>query len=109
MGQNTKIATCCYCGRRQALQLTARGGHELACGSCGAPLHEMKWLKPPVAAQPKKRSPPRPAPHPAPHPAPETRSRRDDDSRKRPSAKRRKPLWKRALAEVFDEIEDLFD
>ncbi len=26
----TKIATCCYCGRRQTLKPTARGGHELA-------------------------------------------------------------------------------
>ena len=34
----TKIATCCYCGTRTALTLTARHGHELACGRCGAPL-----------------------------------------------------------------------
>ena len=45
MFENTKIATCSYCGGREILKLTARGGHELACGSCGAPLHEMKWLK----------------------------------------------------------------
>ncbi len=47
MPHDRKIATCCYCGRRTVLELTARGGHELACGSCGAPLHEMKALKPP--------------------------------------------------------------
>ena len=59
----TKIATYSYCGRRQALQLKARGGRELACGACGAPLHEMKWLKPPAPDQPMRRSAPRPAPH----------------------------------------------
>jgi len=40
-----KIATCCYCGARTILQLTARSGHELACASCGAPIHEMKPLR----------------------------------------------------------------
>lgn len=106
MPAHTKIATCSYCGRRQALQLTARGGHELACGSCGAPLHEMKWLKPPNPDRPAKRSPPKPAPHPAPvdgdcHKAP--------DPRRRKPVRRRKPLWKRALEEAFDVIEDIFD
>jgi len=103
MPDQTKIATCSYCGRRRALKLTARGGHELACGSCGAPLHEMKWLKPPEPGQHKKRSPPRPAPHGAPvQPV-------EGGPRRRKPEKRRKPLWKRALEEVFDEIEDLFD
>ena len=101
MPHNTKIATCSYCGRRQALQLTARGGHELACGSCGAPLHEMKWLKPPAPDHPKKRSAPRPAPHGG-------AVARDTPHRAKP-VKRRKPMWKRALEEVFDVIEDIFD
>jgi len=101
MPQTTKIATCSYCGRRQALQFTARGGHELACGSCGAPLHEMKWLKPPVADQPKKRSAPRPAPHGGPV-ARET-------PRPAKKAKRRKPMWKRVIEEVFEVIEDILD
>lgn len=109
MPDQTKIATCSYCGRRQALQMTARGGHELACGSCGAPLHEMKWLRPPVPGHPKKRSPRAPAPHGGPvartgydRPAP-------DDPRWRKPVKRRKPMWKKALGEVFDVIEDIFD
>lgn len=101
MPETTKIATCCYCGRRQALRLTARGGHELACGSCGAPLHEMKWLKAPAPAKPKKRSPAPAAPHPG--------EVKGGDPRRRKPGKRRKPLWKRALEEVFDEIEDIFD
>jgi len=56
MAHPTKIATCNYCGARTLLQPMARGGHELACGSCGAPLHEMKWLKAPVPDQPVKRA-----------------------------------------------------
>ncbi|NKX43819.1 hypothetical protein [Roseicyclus persicicus] len=101
---DTKIATCSYCGRRQALRLTARGGHELACGSCGAPLHEMKWLKPPDPAHPVKRSPRAPAPHGGPLPPMPV-----DDPRQRRPVKRRKPLWRRALEEAVDLIEDIFD
>ena len=111
---DTKIATCSYCGRRQTLRLTARDGHELACGSCGAPLHEMKWLKPPAPDRPVKRSPRRPAPHGGPMPQAggkgspdwqgEPASRR---SKKKP--KRRKGLWKKALEEAFELIEDIFD
>ncbi|MEY3005370.1 MAG: hypothetical protein RLZZ491_2546 [Pseudomonadota bacterium] len=101
MSPPTKIATCSYCGRRAALQLTARGGHEMACGACGAPLHEMKWLKPPTPDQPRKRSIPAPAPHAGPvaHQTP------------RPTrpVKRRKAFWKKAMSEVFDLIEDMFD
>jgi ribosomal protein L34E len=100
---DTKIATCSYCGRRQALRMTARGGHELACGSCGAPLHEMKWLRPPDPERPVKRSPRAPAPHGGPlPPMPEHRLPQ------RP-VKRRKPLWRRALEEAVDLIEEIFD
>jgi len=106
MPTHTKIATCSYCGRRQALQLTARGGHELACGSCGAPLHEMKWLKVPKPDRPVKRSPQKRAPHPAPA---EGNYPKTPDRRRRKPARRRKALWKRALEEAFDVIEDIFD
>lgn len=103
MPHATKIATCSYCGRRQALQMTARGGHELACGSCGAPVHEMKWLKAPDPANPRKRSPRAPAPHGRPlPPMPE------DRLPPRP-VKRRKPLWRRALGEAWDLIEDVVE
>ena len=40
-----KIATCCYCGSRAALVLGGKERHELACATCGAPLHEMKMLR----------------------------------------------------------------
>ena len=105
MPTSTKIATCSYCGRRQTLQFGARDGHELACGACGAPLHEMKWLKPPDPEHPVKRSPPRPAPHG--HGVPRDGPMRPDDPRRR--RKKRKPLWKKAFEEAFDLIEDIFD
>jgi hypothetical protein len=113
----TKIATCCYCGRRQTLRLTARAGHELACGSCGAPLHEMKWLKAPTGTAPTR---PRkaasgyvPGVHgpergQAPGHTPiQARYAAASDPRRR--KKRKKPLWKRALGEAVDLIEDIFD
>ena len=97
----TKIATCCYCGSKTMLKLTARSGHELACGRCGAPLHEMKAL--PVgrdtARKAVKRSPPKPA----------KRRQYADDDRPRRRKKRRKPMWSRALEEAFDFVEDIFD
>lgn len=96
MRPQMKLATCCYCGARTMLKLTARDGHELACGSCGAPLHEMKWLKAPEPAAAPKRSKPTPRPN----------AYRVEKPRKH---KRRKPFWRKALEEVWDEVEDIFD
>lgn len=98
----TKIATCSYCGTRTALKLTARDGHELACGRCGAPLHEMKALKQDTP-RPQKRAVDRPVPyrdwdHDERHPPRKARKR-----------KRRKSIWSRALEEAFDFVEDIFD
>ncbi len=103
MAHATKIATCNYCGARTLLQPLARGGHELACGSCGAPLHEMKWLKSPEPEQQPKRTV---APA-----VPGSRARwtPDDRYRRMKKPKKRKGLWKRALEEAFDVIEDIFD
>lgn len=53
MPQGTKIATCCYCGTRAALKLMGTERHELACSSCGAPLHELKQM--PIPATPSNR------------------------------------------------------
>ncbi|MBF9031649.1 hypothetical protein HKCCE3408_14705 [Rhodobacterales bacterium HKCCE3408] len=98
MMHTTKIATCCYCGSRTVLELTARGGHELACGSCGAPLHVMKALKQTSerAAGPRR---------------PEPRHRPDlaGPARRRKPKKSRKSGWKRAMEEVFDVLDDIFD
>ena len=85
-----KKATCCYCGRRTVLIPTARYGHELACASCGAPLHDMKPL--PVRAA-------RAAASHAPAPQPKKIKRR----------KPRKPSWLRLAKALADEIEDIFD
>ena len=102
MPDTTKIATCSYCGRRQTLRLTAREGHELACGACGAPLHEMKWLKPPETRAPANRSAPRPAPHGYGLPERPVKARRK-------KKKKRSKIWKKAFEEVFDVLEDIFD
>lgn len=87
-----KKATCCYCGRRTILRNTAHGGHELACGSCGAPLHVMKPLKMAQVADvsPKvKRTPERPG--------------------TRRKTKKTKSIWRAVASEIWDEIEDIFD
>ncbi|WP_071675570.1 hypothetical protein [Nioella nitratireducens] len=97
----TKIATCSYCGTRTALKLTARHGHELACGRCGAPLHEMKALKESAAPAPKRA-----------RPAPDPRVRYESEapySSKKKRKKRKKPMWSRMLEEAFDVVEDIFD
>ena len=106
MPYQTKIATCSYCGRRQTLRLTAREGHELACGSCGAPIHEMKWLKSGREAAEVKRSPRRPAPHGFPGKDWEGDER---DDRRRKKRKKRKGLLHEFFEEAFDVIEDIFD
>lgn len=110
MPDRTKLATCSYCGARTMLVPSARDGHELACGSCGAPLHEMKWLKPPVEAKAKKRKKDAgyiPGVHGPEHRSSASRSKHAPDQRRR--KKRKKPLWKRALGEAVDVIEDIFD
>jgi hypothetical protein len=110
----TKIATCSYCGRRQTLRLTARQGHELACASCGAPLHEMKALRADRDRSEAKRSPRKPAPHGHALPRDEWPGRnrtRDDwgDVRKRKKRKKRKGILKEVFEEAFDILEDIFD
>lgn len=106
----TKIATCSYCGRRQTLRLSARDGHELACGACGAPLHEMKWLKADRDTSAVKRSPRMPAPHGQPvGPAPRGPQEDRDDPRRRKRRKRRKGMLREIFEEAFDVLEDIFD
>ncbi|WP_299678875.1 hypothetical protein [uncultured Roseobacter sp.] len=104
MGHSTKIATCCYCGTRAALVL-GRNRHELACSSCGAPLHELKRLP---QEHPGKTELVRPS-----------AVRRHGDERayhtyKSPKKrkkvhKRRKGLMRHLIEEAFDVIEDIFD
>lgn len=98
MPQATKIATCCYCGTRAMLRLSGSVRHELACASCGAPLHALKWLKAPAAAAPAVRNrPPRPARLPDPQVPRQHRYRRGKG-----------PL-RRVFEELAEAVEDIFD
>ena len=98
MGYPTKIATCCYCGTRAALVLHGKTTHELACSSCGAPLHELKRL-PIDRTGDRELVERRPAPH----------WKAEKKRKPKKSKKRRKSLFKSVLEEAFDVIEDIFD
>ncbi len=99
MRPDTKIATCNYCGSRSILKLTARQGHELACGSCGAPIHDLKWLKKPEpTAAPKEKYRPKPKP-----------ATFASMPKRRKNKKRRKTNWKKGLKKAWDVLEDIFD
>ena len=107
----TKVATCTYCGTRAALVLTGETRHELACASCGAPLHDLKHL-------PSRRggatapaaTPARPARKTARVPDEITGAHR---KRRRPArakrGKRRGSMGRKVLSELFDVVEDIFD
>ena len=103
MGYPTKITTCCYCGARAALVLNGKVRHELACSSCGAPLHEMKKI--PVAREGDVELVDRPKSAP--------RAKWKADSAYKPKKvkkkKKRKSLLKSVFEEAFDFVEDIFD
>lgn len=99
----TKVATCCYCGTRAALVMQTGERHELACSSCGAPLHNMKQFHP-VRATASATTPARPAPRPRAAPY----SSHDRWAGQRPQ-KPRKSLGRRVFSEVWDLIEDIVD
>lgn len=115
----SKIATCCYCGARAALVLSGDSRHELACSSCGAPLHNLKQM--PVPARGKE-----PAHFSHPIRTPKSKGKAGYKTEKRaahprnnwhdtPFSKKKKPKkrrgkWAKDLFEdVFDVIEDIFD
>lgn len=90
-----KIVTCCYCGTRAALVLAGRHRHELACASCGAPLHALKSL-------PRSRPGPDPVrPVLPPHPKRPKRPKK----RRKP----RKSFAQKLFSEAMDALEDLID
>ncbi|RBI86776.1 hypothetical protein DRV85_04995 [Rhodosalinus halophilus] len=116
MPHGTKIATCTYCGTRAALTLDG-GRHELVCAACGAPLHDLKMLRadrvdPEAHRAPVPGAKGRRRARVAPKPPPEVRG---PDPRWAPPKKRgkkrkkRKSLFRKALSEAFDAIEDIFD
>ncbi len=100
----TKVATCCYCGTKAALVLRGKTRHELSCRQCGAPLRALKMLPiAPERATAPAATPTRPNHRPAPGKGHFARPKK---SRKQ---KRSKGLFRKVLAEVWDELEDIFD
>lgn len=101
----TRMGTCCYCGARTMLELTARGGHELACGACGAPIHHMKGIKsdtkPAKSGKSKRQA--QPAAYGAAGMAAGT------SSKTKSPKKKSKKSFKRKAKGVFDVFEDVFD
>ncbi|MCV6584393.1 MAG: hypothetical protein OIF47_02550 [Marinibacterium sp.] len=102
MGYPTKIVTCCYCGTRAALVLKGRDRHELACASCGAPLHALKNL-PRAAVDADAAGPARSG-----APWQDSRAGKPAKPRKQ-KKKRKKSLFRKAMSEAFDLIEDILD
>ncbi len=108
MPQHMKIATCCYCGTRAALVLN-KVRHELSCGACGAPLHDMKMMP-----QHGKKSVKSSAPASSRRTAPVKKRQYDDyesprSYRRQKSKKRRKSWGKKVFEELWDVVEDIFD
>lgn len=109
---DTKIATCCYCGHRAALQLRGTGRHELACAQCGAPLHDLKMIPTGKIGAKRVAAPPKAPPHRLAAIPAENRWKKAEEKReakKRKPKKRRKSLAKKFFEEAFDVIEDIFD
>lgn len=99
-----KIATCCYCGTRAALVLTGEQRHELSCASCGAPLHNLKMLPiSPTQATAPAATLARPRSAKRPKPAPRKRRKSVKKNNKR------KGLAHKALSELWDVVDDIFD
>jgi ribosomal protein L34E len=102
MYTSTKIATCCFCGTRATLVLTA-DRHELSCSSCGAPLHDLKKL--PLDQSGKTTRKPA-KPYGGGVTPPDHWERRAKPKKPR---KKKKGLAQRFFEEAFDVIEDIFD
>jgi len=97
--------TCCYCGTRAALVFKGKNRHELACSSCGAPLHDMKMLRTDRHG-PRELVPPSRVRADAPAKPRKPKKSHPPKSYKR---KRRKGLMSKIFEEAFDVIEDIFD
>ncbi len=96
---NTRIATCCYCGTRAALEVSGGERHELVCSSCGAPLSKIEAAQAQTQMVPTK----------------DQKSQELDlvDLAERffegKSKKKKKSKSKKAVKGIFDFIEDIFD
>lgn len=116
MPHPSKIATCCYCGARAALVLTGDTRHELACSSCGAPLHNLKQMPVPSANK-------TPAHFSHPIRSPKSKGKmahksggkpkknwHEEPYSKKKKTKKKRGKWAKDLFEdVFDVIEEIFD
>lgn len=110
-----KIATCCYCGTRAALVLAGKKSHELACSSCGAPLHDLKRLpsakgktKDKRAVQLEESAQPLSGFLTTLNNEAQLRAMRKKKVKSK-GKKRRKGAMSRLFEEAFDVIEDIFD
>ncbi len=101
-----RIATCNYCGTRAVLVFD-EARHELTCSACGAPLHDMKFMPQPVERQPKKSSKTKSAKGAA--AASVGSAGWGFKDRKTKKKHKKKPMFRRVLEDIFDEIEDIFD
>lgn len=99
-----KSATCCYCGSRTTLQLSGKTRHELACGSCGAPLSKLKML--PSAGKTGAGDH-----HVLLQPAASKLAQKAQKQhpKKYKKKKKNKSFKRKAWGEIWDVIEDIFD
>lgn len=105
-----KIATCNYCGTRAVLVFDSVR-HELTCSACGAPLHDMKFMPQPANVKEKKAAKPK-NDHGVASLAALGASGKAAwalKSKKSAKKKKKKPIFRRVLEDIFDEIEDIFD
>lgn len=103
MGHPSKVATCCFCGSTTVLRLDKQR-HELSCGSCGAPLRDLKML--PVAGKKKSKAV---SHQPDLRRFPEKSKAVAYKKTKPRKAKKRKGWFKDLAEDVFDLVEDIFD
>jgi len=108
---NTKVATCCYCGTRSALVLTGQIQHELACGSCGAPLHDLKMLPKTktTVSEPNHRGLVKPSRITQKPSNPIKGYKWDQPKKPKKKPKKKKGLGRWLLEEAWDVVEDIFD
>ncbi len=103
----SKVATCCYCGTRAALVLKGKTRHELACSSCGAPLHDLKQL--PLKTLDGKHSTVKPSRVRVRPDDPISGYKWDQPKKSKSKKKKKKTLGGWLLKELKDGIEDIFD
>jgi len=108
MPRHTKIATCCYCGTRAALVLQGRESRELACSSCGAPLHALKSLRADAVDPDAHRSPRKGRRKSAPD-KPAMRTAVWERALAKPKKRKRKSPMRRLFGEFVDLVEDILD